>query len=156
MASTDVKKWLTLTANVGVLLGLALVAYELRQNSDLMRIQINQSRADAAMMSNQQMFESAYIPQILIQIREGNELSDEEMLRYVAWFRGINRNQDNVLSQYFSGMLGEHTLRSIEDFARDAVDASDYSREAWRLTKIGYSDQYIQFVEDAISGNTGE
>lgn len=58
MASTDVNKWLTVAANVGVLAGLILVAYELRQNSDLMRIQVNQARADAAMLSNQQTYES--------------------------------------------------------------------------------------------------
>ena len=150
MASTGVNKWLTLTAIVGVLLGLVLVAYELRQDSDLMRVQINQARADAAMLSNQQTFESAYIPQILIKIQQGDKLSAEEMMRYVTWFRAMNRNQDNVLRQYASGMLGEHTPRSIEDFARDAVGGSDCSREAWRITKIGYSDEYARFIERAI------
>ena len=56
MDSNEVNKRLMLAANVGVLLGLALVIYEIRQNSDLMQVQISQSRADAAVVSNQQTF----------------------------------------------------------------------------------------------------
>jgi len=65
MASIDVNKWLMLAANFGVLLGVALVVYEIRQNSELMQVQIRQARADAAVVSNEQTFESAYIPTIM-------------------------------------------------------------------------------------------
>ncbi|MEE8429569.1 MAG: hypothetical protein V3S33_08730, partial [Gammaproteobacteria bacterium] len=135
MDSNQVKKWLTLIANIGVLFGLALVAFELQQNSELMRIQINQARADAAMLSNEQLFNSPYLPSIILKSQQGSELSGEERIRYINWFRAINRNQDNILSQYFAGMLGEHTPGSVADFARDVVASSSYSREAWRITK---------------------
>jgi hypothetical protein len=147
MDSNELNKWLVLAANIGVLLGLALVIYEIRQNSDLMQVQISQARADAAMVSNQQTFESAYIPTILVKIQQGNELSDEDMIRYVTWFRSQNRNQENVLGQYQFGMLDENIPRSIEDFARATIWHSEYSREAWRITRPGYSHQYIAFIE---------
>ncbi len=150
MDSNQVKKWLILIANIGVLFGLALVAFELQQNSELMRIQINQARADAAMLSNEQLFNSPYLPSIILKTQQGGELSGEERIRYINWFRAINRNQDNVLSQYFAGMLGEHTPRSVEDFARDVVASSSYSREAWRITKPGFSDEYIAFIEKVL------
>ena len=145
--SSELNKWLVLAANIGVLLGLVLVIYEIRQNSDLMQVQISQARADAAMESNQQTFDSAYIPSILVMIQNGGELSDEDMVRYVAWFRSMNRNQENVLSQYQFGMLDEHTPKSIEDFARATVWQSDVSRKAWRITRPGYSDEYVAFIE---------
>jgi hypothetical protein len=153
MDSNQVKKWLTLIANIGVLFGLALVAFELQQNSELMRIQINQARADAAMLSNEQLFNSPYLPSIIMKTQQGSELSGEERIRYISWFRAINRNQDNILSQYFAGMLGEHTPRSVEDFARDVVATTSYSREAWRITKPGFSDEYIAFIEKALKDN---
>ena len=49
--------WLALTASVGVIVGLIIVALELNQNADLMRIQISQSRADAAI-------KRSYVPDI--------------------------------------------------------------------------------------------
>ena len=39
MDSNTVNKWLTLGANVGILIGLALVIFEIRQNTDLLRLQ---------------------------------------------------------------------------------------------------------------------
>ena len=147
MDSNEVNKWLVLAANIGVLIGLALVIYEIRQNSELMRVQISQARADAAMVSNEQTFESAYIPTILVTIRQEGKLSDEDMVRYITWFRSQNRNQENVLSQYQRGMLDENIPQSIEDFARATIWQSEYSRQAWRITRPGYSDEYVSFIE---------
>ncbi len=137
-------------ATAGVLLGLVFLIYELRQNSELMRIQIQQARADAAMLSNEQMFNSDYLPTILLKIGDGEELSEEERMRYVFWFRASNRNQDNVLSQYRAGMLGDNVPLSVDDFVRDVIASSPSARNAWDQTKIGYTKAYATFVEDIL------
>lgn len=41
-------KRLTLAANFGVVIGLAVLIYEVNQNTAMMEAQINQQRADAA------------------------------------------------------------------------------------------------------------
>ena len=133
-----------------MLAGIIFLALEIQQNSELMRVQINQGRADAAMVSNEHSFNSDYIPAILVKIKEKKQLSAEEWIRYVDYFRAMNRAQDNVLSQFYAGMLGENTPRSIADYARFFVGSSEQSREAWELTKAGYTDRYIVFVEEAI------
>ncbi len=46
MNADNVNRWLILGANIGVLVGLALLIVELDQNSDLVRAQIHQSRSD--------------------------------------------------------------------------------------------------------------
>ena len=152
MKSDQINKWLTLVANIGVIFGLILVAYELQQNSELMRVQISQARADSAMVSNEHSFNSPYIPAILVKIRNGEELDDEEWLRYVDYFRAMNRNQDNVLGQYYAGMLGENTPRSVADYAKVFVGSTEYSRRAWQTTRHAYTDEYIEFIESAMSG----
>ncbi len=150
MITDRASKWLSLIANFGVIAGLVLVATELQQNTELMRVQINQSRADAAMVSNEQLFNSDYIPGVLLKIVGEQELSAEDRMRYVSWFRSSNRNQDNVLSQYDAGMLGENTPRSVSDFAVEVIGRSTYSREVWNITKVGYSDRYVAFVEKVL------
>jgi hypothetical protein len=151
MDTDRLNTWLTLGANIGVLAGIIFLGLEIQQNSELMRIQINQARADAAMVSNEHSFNSDYLPAILVKIKDGKELSAEEWVRYVGYFRAMNRNQDNVLSQYHAGMLGDNIPRSVADYARDVVGSSDRSLEAWRVTKAGYTDSYIAFIEQAIS-----
>ncbi len=150
MDADKINRWLTLGANIGVLAGIIFLALEIQQNSELMRVQINQARADAAMVSNEHSFNSDYLPAILVKIKEGKELTAEEWIRYVDYFRAMNRAQDNVLSQYYAGMLGDNTPRSVADFARAFVGSSDQSLEAWRITKPGYTDSYIAFIEQAI------
>ena len=39
MDSENMSKWLTLGANIGILIGLVLVVIQIRQNSDLLRLQ---------------------------------------------------------------------------------------------------------------------
>ena len=145
-----INQWPSLLASLGVILGLILVAYELRQNSELMTVQINQARADAAMVSNEQFFNSEFIPPILVKLHSAQELSVEEWVRYVSWFRASNRNQDNVLRQYHAGMLGDNVPRSVSDFVRDVVAPTEHSRRAWGKTKIGYTDEYVAFVEKVL------
>ena len=151
MNAEKLNQWLSLAANLGVLAGIIFLALEIQQNSELMRVQINQSRADAAMVSNEHSFNSDYIPPILVKIKQQELLSEEEKIRYVDYFRAMNRAQDNVLSQYDAGMLGDNTPRSVADYARYFVGSSELSREAWEFTKAGYSDRYIDFVEEAIA-----
>ena len=150
MNTERLNTWLSFTANVGVIFGLIFLAVELNQNSDLMRIQISQSRADAAMVSNESSFNSDYLPQIRVKISAGEDLSAEERLRYRDWFRASNRNQDNVLQQYYAGMLSSNSRRSVRDFAGDVVASSKHAREAWEIQKISYSDEYVALVEEVI------
>ncbi len=75
MNTERLNTWLSFTANIGVIFGLIFLAIELNQNSDLMRIQISQSRADAAMAANQSSFTSDYLPQIIVKVSAGEELS---------------------------------------------------------------------------------
>ena len=147
MTSPKINQWLTFIANVGVLLGLVLVAYELRQNSELMQVQISQARADSAMLSNEQLFNSPYMPAIWAKVQKGDELSEEEWIRYVAFFRSWNRSQDNVLQQHKSGMLGDNTPRSLDFFVRDMIGRNEIQRRAWEATNGGYTDEYNEFVE---------
>jgi len=151
MKKIDLAQTVTILANLGVIAGIVFLGIEIRQNSALMRVQINQARADAAMVSNEQSFNSDYIPPILEKIRLGEELDPVEWDRYLDYFRAMNRNQDNVLSQWEAGMLGDNTPRSVIDYACFFVGSTPTSLEAWERTKTGYTDSYIAFVEDALT-----
>ena len=61
MDTEKLNRWLALAANIGVLIGLILLVYEVRQNSGLMRAQISMERTNTNM-------------QILTDIANGGEL----------------------------------------------------------------------------------
>ncbi len=154
MKQIELGQALGIFANLGVIAGIIFLGVELQQNSELMRVQINQARADAALLNNEQSFNSDYIPTIRVKISDGQELTGEDWLRYVGWFRSSNRNQDNVLSQYRAGMLSDNIPRSVGDFVEAVVSSSTYARKAWDDTKIAYSDEYVAFVETILEETT--
>ena len=151
MTSEKVNKWLSLGANFGVVIGLVLLIFEIGQNTEMMRAQINQSRTDTAISEQQAVFNSDYIPALLAKRDRGEPFSEENMARYSAYFRSGNRNQDNNLWQYNEGFLGENTPRSIRGFARAAIGGSEMGITTWDSQKYSYTDEYVDFVEDAIA-----
>jgi hypothetical protein len=151
MNADNVNKWLTLSANIGVVLGLILLIVEIGQNTEMMRAQINQMRADSAMSQQHAYFNSEYLPAIIQKVRSGNELSGEEAGRYRSYVRAFNRSQDNNLWQYNQGYLGDNIPRSIEGAVRGVVGGSELSIAVWDAQKHGYTDEYVAFVEAAIA-----
>ena len=150
MNADNVNKWLTLSANIGVVIGLVLLIVEIGQNTEMMRAQINQSRTDTAISQQQAIFNSDYIPALLAKRNRGEPFSEEERIRYTTLFRSGNRNQDNNLWQYNQGFLGENIPRSIRDFARAVIGGSEIGITTWDSQKYTYTDEYVAFVEEAI------
>ncbi len=151
MNANNVNKWLTLSANIGVVIGLVLLVVEIGQNTEMMRAQINQSRTDTAISEQQAVFNSGYIPALLAKRDRGEPFSEEEWFRYTTLFRSGNRSQDNNLWQYNHGFLGENTPRSIRRYARNVIGGSEIGITTWDSQKYSYTDEYVVFIEDAIA-----
>jgi hypothetical protein len=151
MNSEKLNNWLTLCANVGVVIGLILLIVEIRQNTEMMRAQINQSRTEAAQSEQQATYNSDYMPAILTKVDNGQELTDEEMWRFRPYMRSFSRNMDNQLWQYNQGLLGENIPRSVRGGIRAVIGRNELTISVWDAQKYGFTDQYVEFVEDAIS-----
>ena len=138
-------------ANIGVVIGLGIVIFEVDQNTDMMQAQINQSRTDTAISEQQALYNSDYMPALEAKANKEEPLSDEEMLRYEAYFRAYNRNMDNQLWQYNQEFLGENVPRSIRGGARIFIAGNSLGLELWEKQKYSYTDEYVSFVEEAIA-----
>jgi len=151
MDADSVNKWLTLSANFGVVIGLILLIVEIGQNTEMMRAQINQSRTDTALAEQHATYNSDHMPAILAKVVRGEKLSGEEEIRYETYFRAFNRNQDNNLWQYSQGYLGENIPRSIKSAVRAVVGGHTLGIETWDRQKHSYTDEYIAFVDATIA-----
>ena len=116
MDSGRLNSWLTLGANIGVLIGIILILIELNQNADLMRAQIAQVRGDNQIASQEARIHSDYWPQITAKLSiEGDsrysDLSvlDEIEVERVKYF--YLREINDVRTQYY--LLQEGYLPQI-------------------------------------------
>lgn len=151
MNADKLNSWLTLGANIGVVIGLGLLIYEINQNTKMMQAQINQQRTDTAMSEQQAVYNSDYVPAIDVKISNGEQLSDEELIRYEHVFRAFNRNMDNQLWQYNNGYLGENIPYSIRRAVRLVIAGNEHGVAAWDKTKQTFTSEYVVFVDDAIA-----
>ena len=91
-------KWLAIVSNVGILIGLILVAYELRQNDEALRQEVSANRTDAAEFGNSG-FREIYaliisdpeVANVWLKGNQGFELTPVDAERYrllaFAWIR---------------------------------------------------------------------
>lgn len=153
MDGDRVNRWLSLGANVAVLIGIFFLAAEISQNTDMMRAQINQSRAELSMNEAEAMYNSEFLPVILVKLRQGEVISAVERERYNHFLRGFHRNLDNQLRQYREGFLADNIPRSVTGALMGEVVPIAAAREHWERTKGSFSDEYNVFVDSILAEN---
>jgi hypothetical protein len=125
MDSDKVKKWITLGANLGVLIGIFLLIVELQQNREMMRAQ---TRADIAAVAIDHFHVVAMdqeLADILRRARFGEELGGTESTRYLFYTLATFRAFENVHYQYRLGLFDESEfageLKSFQQLVTGSV-----------------------------------
>ncbi len=145
---------LSLGANLAVLAGLIVLIIEIRQNTDMIESQVQQSRTEAALSEQQAVFNSDYMPAILEKVANGEPLTEEESRRYEPYFRAFNRNMDNQLWQFNRGFLGDNIPRSVGNAVQGVIGGSQLGIELWQRMKLQFTDEYIAFVDSVLAAPT--
>ncbi len=116
MDTDSVNKWLTLSANVGVVIGLILLLIEIDQNSDLVRAQIHQARSDAHVWMKEESADSEFLLPAMEKFRLAggsknmnamDALTPIEAARVKRSMEAAHQDYDNLFYQYQQGYLDE-------------------------------------------------
>ena len=145
---------LEILANIAVLLGIIFLAIEISQNTAMIEAEMGQSRTESAMSEAQSVYNSEYLPEIVVALRKGEPITDVQAERVYHWNRSFHRNLDNQLRLYHQGLLSDDILRSMDIAVRDVVAFSPVTLEIWEKTKLQYSDEYVQIVDRVLAGET--
>ena len=120
MNADSINKWLTLAANVGVMIGLILLFVEIDQNSNLLRAQIHQARSDAHVANRMQLADSEYLMLAFQKFNEAggfrnpdalDQLTALEVARIKERLAAFHQDYDNLFYQYQQGYLDEEYYR---------------------------------------------
>ena len=139
---------------IGVILVVASLIYvgrEMRQNTEMIQAQMNQSRAENAMNVAQAIYNSDYMPEIFVLLSADQQLTDIQVDRLRNWLRGFNRNLENQLWQCSNGFLGNNILQSVRIAVQEQIARYVIMRELWESTKHYYSEDYIKLVDKEIA-----
>jgi hypothetical protein len=116
MNAESINRWLSLSANLGVVIGLVLLLIELDQNSDLVRAQIHQARSDEHVGYRIELANSEYLLPARLKVEEAggfanpnamDDLTAEEAYRIRELLAARHQDYDNLFYQYQQGYLDE-------------------------------------------------
>ena len=120
MNADSLNRWLTLSANTGVVIGLILLLVELDQNSDLVRAQIHQARSDVHIANKLEHAESEFLLPAMLNFEAAggfadmtamDDLSPTEARRTKEFFAARHQDYHNLFYQYQQGYLDEEFYR---------------------------------------------
>ena len=120
MSADSINKWLSLSANFGVVIGLILLLIEIDQNSDLVQAQIHQARSDQHVSDRLQRANSEFLLPALEKFDAAggfanlsalDQLTIVEAARIKELLFAMHQDYDNLFYQYQQGYLDEEFYR---------------------------------------------
>ena len=115
MNSDKLNSWLALLANAGVVVGLLLLAYELREAQHFAETQAAVQRYDQMQLANAEMAMSESLGRIRVKAKSDgvHSLTPEESYRLQRWEQSVTLRMRSQYIQYTRGYLDEEVADGI-------------------------------------------
>lgn len=150
MKKFDISGAVGLLANIGVLVGIFLLIYELNQSRDMMRAQIRNELARA-------------LPDVLGVAAVNNDLADaavranagEELTPVESWRVGvlnelIFRYWENVHYQYRQGLYEESEFVRHKDTMYSVIGGNRRMYAFWCENRQLYAEPFMEFMDELL------
>ncbi len=119
MRMDRLNRWLTLAANIGVMIGLIFLVIEVRHSISLSESQAYRSRGTEIQEAYKDLAFSADLASIIAKTNdEGvSSLNSVEFIRLAAWFQAMLLRMQNQFNDYQLGYLDETSYRLMLQYA---------------------------------------
>ena len=151
MKKIDLGQTIGIIANVGVLAGLLLLAFELNQNRDLVQAQ---ARHEVSQGVIDQFFGAASDGEFSELIRKGTSgdlESDAERFRYGMFLLARFRYWEDVHYQYRMGLFDE-TEFSATKVGWGRLLRYGATQDYWRTFRSDYSPEFVAEIDGIVAG----
>jgi hypothetical protein len=135
-------KWLSVIANLGVVVGIVFLAYELRQNTLSTDLEVASNFQSSFTEIEMLIAGDSEFSEILVKGRSGLELTDQERLRLAVFYTNVLRHWQNVHYQYFTNALDEHMWLGQREYFTLVLSEDLGLREHWKATQSHYSPRF--------------
>lgn len=142
-------QWLTLFANIGVLVGIAFLAYEIRQNSGAIQ---SQTRATIFSGGQEELWKTMEYPDVTVNMGLGNkEMSIEEKIRLDAWLTAAMRAREFAWLEFENGNLDPDQYAGDQEVIR-MILGSPRTKRWWKeIARPSFPKQFAEMVDELIA-----
>jgi hypothetical protein len=156
MKNENLHRWLTLLANLGVLVGIILVAVELRQNLTAVRAQTRHDVASGFIDFMNTLAQDEQLASLRRRGDAGEEMSVDDSYRYGAFTRGLFRYWENVHYQYRNGLYDDTEFMKQRAAWRSHAASSPGIVSWWCVHRSGFSSDFAAEYDRLLPANQCE
>ena len=150
MKKLDLGQSLGILANVGVLLGILLLVYELSQNRQMIEAQTRTALAEGLSEHFYRISTDEGIADISYRGDAGEPLTDPERVRYQRLTLAQLSYQENVHYQYRIGLYDESEFSAQRARWTAAFGAKGFV-EVWCVVRGAFSPEYVQEINGLLT-----
>ena len=149
--SDRVNSWLSLIASVGILAGLVLVAIELNQNTNQLRLQLVFQTTQKLFENNRDLLGGNPTPTIAKSITNPEHLTYEEFLIASAWvLNGLNEWEDRFFV-HEAGLISDRDWKRHIDENIGWTLGYRFAQGYWQISKSAFEPEFAQYIDQALT-----
>lgn len=154
MDSDRLNRWLTLGANIGVLVGIILLIVELDQNREAVQAQTRANLSQGIVDYLGLVAGNAQLASLRRRIDSGEEATIDEQYQYETITRALVRYWENVHYQYRQGLYDDAEFAAHREAIRDYFAYSKAIVEFWCGSKHGMSREFAEEIDGLLTTYT--
>lgn len=142
MKSDKINSWLTLIANIGVLVGLIILIIEVNQTREMNRGETRNQVAAELLGLLRDVGNNPQLADLLQRAESGDELTTSELLQYQQRILSMLRYFENVHYQYRQGLYDEGEFSTQKEAWREVYGRSSSVTPIWCEYRNTFSPQF--------------
>lgn len=151
MRKIDLGQTIAILANLGVLVGILLLVYELNQTRELTRAQTRNELSQGLIAIMLDLADDVETTSLIDRGDRGEELSDIERVRYFNLTVPQLRYHENVYYQYRNGLYDEDEYRAQREGWRNFVFQSPGVVEVFCTMRPGLSPAFVSEIDSLLT-----
>ena len=151
MDSDKANRWLTLGANLGVLVGLILLIAELNQNRDMMRAQTRHELAMGIVDLFQTPASNEQLADLMYRAKSGEEMTPTELFQFQLGTNALYRYWENVHYQYRVGLYDDIEFGKQREAWRTHFANSSRAEQYWCQVRSLYSPEFASEMDSLLA-----
>jgi hypothetical protein len=151
--SDRLNRWLTLGANIGVLVGIILLIVELDQNREAVQAQTRAALSQGIVDHMSLIAGNAELANLRRRIDGGENATEDEQYRYELITRALVRYWENVHYQYRQGLYDDAEFAAHREAIRDYFAYSKAIVAFWCTSRHGMSREFVKEIDGLIANH---
>ncbi len=147
MDNDRLNQWISVGANVGVLVGILLLVFELSQNPAMMRAQTRNELSNNIVNILNESAGNTELASIMRRANAGEEVTPDQFGQFQERQSAMFRYWENVHYQYRQGLYDEPEFGKQRDAWRSYVNQSKAVADSWCAIRNYVSEEFASDVD---------